>query len=221
MEVNSLVNKFKNLKLIQLYRYYFSSDYIALHALIDKSFPQLLGPAFVMLFLAYVLEVNSIIMILVLTHFLMTVIALIDGGVGAATHVVRQIKREQNDKLIWYTRKMLDLERELRAKEMIIESLRAQQAGTNNQQRANTNNQQRTYNHYGQQQQARNPVTDRIRSYYTVLGINPTLDINEVKKAYRMKAKIHHPDKGGNKTEFVKVQRAYEEIKKALEAVGR
>lgn len=44
-----------------------------------------------------------------------------------------------------------------------------------------------------------------------VLGIedtSPTLDI--IKKHYRIKALMHHPDKGGNKDEFILINNAYE-----------
>lgn len=220
--MNKLVNYFKNLKFVQLYRYYFTSDYISLHNLIQNSLAQVLAPPFMIVTLAYLLEVNSIIMILAMSHFLMSMIALIDGGVGAVTHVTRQIKREHEQKLNWYSHKCMELDQELRIKQRIIEQLQAEKHGrTSHQQRADTNHNYYERAHHRQQQQRTNTVTDRIRAYYTVLGINPTLDINEVKKAYRRQAQIHHPDKGGNNQQFVKVQKAYDEIKKALAAVGR
>ena len=46
----------------------------------------------------------------------------------------------------------------------------------------------------------------------SILGIdnnsNPSLDI--IKKHYRIKALMHHPDKGGNKEEFILINNAYE-----------
>ena len=45
---------------------------------------------------------------------------------------------------------------------------------------------------------------------YQILNINKNSDINEIKKAYKKLVKIHHPDKGGKKEEFEKIQIAYE-----------
>jgi DnaJ-class molecular chaperone len=46
--------------------------------------------------------------------------------------------------------------------------------------------------------------------YYTTLGVNKNASPDEIKKAYRKMAGIHHPDKGGNTAEFQKIQSAYE-----------
>lgn len=48
---------------------------------------------------------------------------------------------------------------------------------------------------------------------YSVLGIGRNADEEEIKKAYRDKAKKHHPDRGGDEEEFKNIQKAYEEIK--------
>ena len=45
---------------------------------------------------------------------------------------------------------------------------------------------------------------------YDILKINKNADTNEIKKAYKKLVKIHHPDKGGNKEDFEKIQIAYE-----------
>lgn len=52
---------------------------------------------------------------------------------------------------------------------------------------------------------------------YSVLGIEPTTDINVIKKAYRQKAKQHHPDMGGDELSFTNVNKAYEIILKYIE----
>ena len=44
------------------------------------------------------------------------------------------------------------------------------------------------------------------------LGIPPTASEAEVKKAYRKLAAKHHPDKGGNETDFKRIKEAYERI---------
>lgn len=57
----------------------------------------------------------------------------------------------------------------------------------------------------------------QIIRLYAVLGINPTTDINVIKKAYRQKAKQHHPDIGGDELAFTNVNRAYEMILKIIQ----
>ena len=60
-------------------------------------------------------------------------------------------------------------------------------------------------------------------SYYKVLGINGSSTNDEIKKAYRKMAVMHHPDKFNQlgeeqqkaaKKKFQKIQEAYEHIKK-------
>lgn len=46
--------------------------------------------------------------------------------------------------------------------------------------------------------------------YYNTLGIPRDATQEEIKKAFRKLAMIHHPDKGGNPTEFQKLNDAYE-----------
>lgn len=48
--------------------------------------------------------------------------------------------------------------------------------------------------------------------YYNILGIDKNASQDDIKKAYRKKAGIHHPDKGGDENEFKKVQEAYETL---------
>lgn len=45
-----------------------------------------------------------------------------------------------------------------------------------------------------------------------VLGVRPDASVEEIKKAYREKARIHHPDKGGDPEEFKKISAAYESM---------
>ena len=49
--------------------------------------------------------------------------------------------------------------------------------------------------------------------YYSILQIEPPININDLKKAYRKKALKVHPDKnGGDSSEFLKVKDAYDKL---------
>jgi curved DNA-binding protein len=45
--------------------------------------------------------------------------------------------------------------------------------------------------------------------HYTTLGISKTASPDEIKRAYRKMASIHHPDKGGSTDTFQKIEEAY------------
>jgi curved DNA-binding protein CbpA len=50
-----------------------------------------------------------------------------------------------------------------------------------------------------------------MENLYVILGISKDASDDEIKKAYRDKAKLYHPDmKNGNRETFVKIQLAYE-----------
>jgi len=48
--------------------------------------------------------------------------------------------------------------------------------------------------------------------HYQTLGVSKDADVKEIKQAYRKLASKHHPDKGGNKAEFQKIQSAYDTL---------
>jgi molecular chaperone DnaJ len=48
--------------------------------------------------------------------------------------------------------------------------------------------------------------------YYAALGVDKKATKAEIKKAFRAKAKKHHPDKGGDEAEFKKINQAYETL---------
>ena len=45
---------------------------------------------------------------------------------------------------------------------------------------------------------------------YDILGVKKDASAADIKKAFRAKAKQHHPDKGGDEAEFKKINQAYE-----------
>jgi DnaJ family protein A protein 2 len=47
-------------------------------------------------------------------------------------------------------------------------------------------------------------------SLYDVLGVPNDADTNEIKKAFKKQAMIHHPDKGGDSEKFKEIQKAHE-----------
>jgi len=51
--------------------------------------------------------------------------------------------------------------------------------------------------------------------HYSTLGVPRNASQEEIKKAYRKLAMTHHPDKGGNPTEFQKLNDAYEVLSNA------
>ncbi|SOV19256.1 HSP40, subfamily A, putative [Plasmodium sp. gorilla clade G2] len=59
-------------------------------------------------------------------------------------------------------------------------------------------------------QQARRKREVNNNKYYEVLNLKKNCTTDEVKKAYRKLAIIHHPDKGGDPEKFKEISRAYE-----------
>lgn len=51
-----------------------------------------------------------------------------------------------------------------------------------------------------------------MSDYYSILGITKNASNDEIKKAYRKMASIHHPDRGGNKEKFQEIQAAYDTL---------
>ena len=49
-----------------------------------------------------------------------------------------------------------------------------------------------------------------MSNYYDILGVSKSATKAEIKKAFRTKAKKHHPDKGGDEKTFKKINEAYE-----------
>jgi curved DNA-binding protein CbpA len=61
---------------------------------------------------------------------------------------------------------------------------------------------------------------------YEILGVSREATSKEIRAAYRAKAKIHHPDSGGTKEEFGRLQMAYRvlmdpKLRKTYDQTGR
>ena len=52
-------------------------------------------------------------------------------------------------------------------------------------------------------------------NYYTVLGVTASATDEEIRVAYRRKAAVNHPDKGGTATRFQQIHEAYNALKTA------
>ncbi|MGI6461367.1 MAG: J domain-containing protein [Candidatus Hydrogenedentales bacterium] len=62
--------------------------------------------------------------------------------------------------------------------------------------------------------QTRAPASPRdLDLCYKMLGISPSAPWEEVEKAYRRKAKIHHPDHGGDEDAMRALNEAYSQLK--------
>ena len=48
-----------------------------------------------------------------------------------------------------------------------------------------------------------------METYYDILGVSKEASKDEIKKAFREKSKLTHPDKGGNEEDFKKINEAY------------
>lgn len=51
-----------------------------------------------------------------------------------------------------------------------------------------------------------------MSNYYKILGISQDASVDDIKQAYKTLARKYHPDRGGNKEEFQKIQEAYETL---------
>ena len=59
------------------------------------------------------------------------------------------------------------------------------------------------------------PKNQDIEIYFKLLGISPSAPWEEIERAYRTKAKIHHPDHGGDGDTMRALNEAYAQLKRA------
>ena len=60
----------------------------------------------------------------------------------------------------------------------------------------------------------RTPPASDMDMCYRLLGLSSSASWDEVERAYRQKAKIHHPDRGGDEDTMRALNEAYSRIKK-------
>jgi hypothetical protein len=51
--------------------------------------------------------------------------------------------------------------------------------------------------------------------FYRLLGLSPSASWDEIERAYRSKAKIHHPDHGGDEDAMRTLNEVYTQLKKS------
>merc|ERR1712072_1063907 len=56
---------------------------------------------------------------------------------------------------------------------------------------------------------------------YRIIGVPRSASLREVRRAFYKRALLWHPDKGGEKEAFQELQRAYDEILRERDAVGK
>ena len=61
------------------------------------------------------------------------------------------------------------------------------------------------------------PEAKSIENCFFLLGFTDYPTIDELNAKYRKLAKVMHPDSGGNETEFVNLNKSYEQCRKLLQ----
>jgi DnaJ-domain-containing protein 1 len=64
------------------------------------------------------------------------------------------------------------------------------------------------------------PQANDLDLCYKMLGVSPSARWEDVERAYRQKAKIHHPDRGGDDDTMRALNEAYAHIKSARRAAN-
>jgi len=48
-------------------------------------------------------------------------------------------------------------------------------------------------------------------SWFNIFGVKSNCDKKDLVNAYKALARVHHPDNGGNREDFIKIRKAYDE----------
>lgn len=59
------------------------------------------------------------------------------------------------------------------------------------------------------------PPASELDMCYRLLGLSASASWDEIERAYRQKAKLHHPDRGGDGDTMRALNEAYERLKRA------
>ena len=59
------------------------------------------------------------------------------------------------------------------------------------------------------------PTESDLELSYRLMGLSPSAPWEEIERAYRRKAKVHHPDRGGDEDAMRALNEAYNLIKKS------
>ena len=69
--------------------------------------------------------------------------------------------------------------------------------------------------HFGTESEPAEPA-----SWAVILGVRPPFTPEQVRRAYRARSRLHHPDAGGDHEAFVRLQSAYDEARRYCELMG-
>ena len=64
------------------------------------------------------------------------------------------------------------------------------------------------------QPKSKMPSKSDLDLSYRLMGLSPSSNWDEIERAYRSKAKLHHPDKGGDEDTMRALNEAYTQIKR-------
>lgn len=70
-----------------------------------------------------------------------------------------------------------------------------------------------SYQNHARQQSTSSPPSRDNDLCYKMLGVSPSAPWDEIEKAYRRKAKLHHPDHGGDEDTMRALNDAYAQLK--------
>lgn len=79
----------------------------------------------------------------------------------------------------------------------------------------------RVFDEWYRQMGVKEPLPKEVADAFTVLDLKEDASFDDIQQRYRFLVKRHHPDAGGDATQFIRVHSAYQTIKKWLESKGK